>query len=167
MMGFPADYSEFIISKLLLNALCLLTSIRSGVCWFLKSIGLADFLEQESTDLTDNSSAAGSSVTSDMIRACLPVVTFGDLAERFEQFDEVTCAVCLNKFDDSEEITQLRNCCHIFHKNCLDKWLDHDQKTCPLCRSPLMSERIETEVTEESWAVERLLYLFGEDMVFQ
>lgn len=30
-----------------------------------------------------------------------------------------------------------------------------------------MSEIVEEEVTEESWAVERLLYLFGEDLVFQ
>lgn len=168
-MGFPAEYSGFIISKILFNAVFLLSTIRNGICWFLRSIGLADLLESDVTwaDLPENSVDAASSVSAEMIRKCLPVIEYGMLADRFGESDAVTCAVCLNEFENSDEIRQLTNCCHIFHKNCLDKWLEHDQKTCPLCRSCLMSDVVEEEVTEESWAVERLLYLFGEDLVFQ
>lgn len=168
-MGFPAEYSGFIISKILFNAVFLLSTIRNGICWFLRSIGLADFLESDATwpDLPENSVDAASSVSAEMIRKCLPVIEYSMLADRFGESDAVTCAVCLNEFENADEIRQLTNCCHIFHKNCLDKWLEHDQKTCPLCRSCLMSEVVEEEVTEESWAVERLLYLFGEDLVFQ
>ncbi|XP_057817436.1 brassinosteroid-responsive RING protein 1 [Cryptomeria japonica] len=166
MMGFPAGYSEFIISKVLFNAVFLLSSIRNGICWLLSFIGLAEFLEQEFADLTERSAAA-CSATAYMIRERLPVVTFGVLTDSLDGFDEVSCSVCLNEFAENEEIRQLTNCCHIFHKNCLDKWLDHDQKTCPLCRTCLMPEKIENDETEGSWAVERLLYLFGEDMVFQ
>lgn len=169
VMGFPAEYSGFIISKILFNAVFLLSTIRNVICWFLRSIGLVDFLESDVTwaDLPEHSIAATSSVSAEMIRKCLSIIEFGQLADRFGELDDVTCAVCLNEFERSDEIRQLKNCCHIFHKNCLDKWLDHDQKTCPLCRSCLLSEIVEEEVTEESWAVERLLYLFGEDLVLQ
>lgn len=100
MMGFPAGYSEFIVSKLLFNAVFLLTSIRNGIYWLLRFIGLAEFLEQEFADLTERSSAA-CSATADMIRERLPVVTFGDLTDRFAEIDEnfifvsirMTCSV--------------------------------------------------------------------------
>lgn len=168
-MGFPAEYSGVIISQILFNAVFLLSTIRNGICWFLRYVGLADFLESEVTwaDLPEYSVDAASSVSAEMIRRCLPVIEYGQLADRSEDLDAVTCAVCLNEFERSDEIRELTNCSHIFHKNCLDKWLEHDQKTCPLCRSCLMSEIVEEEVAEESWAVERLLYLFGEDLVFQ
>jgi RING-H2 zinc finger protein RHA1 len=74
------------------------------------------------------------------------------------------CAVCLNSFEEEEHIRELCNCHHIFHRNCLDKWLDHRQTTCPLCRSFLMPERIlDTEVSK-SWVVDRIAYIFGEDL---
>ncbi|XP_057542261.1 probable E3 ubiquitin-protein ligase XERICO [Amaranthus tricolor] len=45
----------------------------------------------------------------------------------------VECCVCLCKFEDEEEVSEL-SCKHFFHKNCLDKWFNH-HSTCPLCRS--------------------------------
>ncbi|WKA11007.1 hypothetical protein VitviT2T_028544 [Vitis vinifera] len=39
------------------------------------------------------------------------------------------CAVCLYDFEVGEEIRQLTNCKHIFHRSCLDRWMDHDKKT--------------------------------------
>ncbi|CAI8613182.1 unnamed protein product [Vicia faba] len=34
-----------------------------------------------------------------------------------------------------EEIRCITNYKHIFHKTCVDRWIDHDQKTCPLCKT--------------------------------
>ncbi|CAO2828874.1 unnamed protein product [Amaranthus hypochondriacus] len=45
----------------------------------------------------------------------------------------VECCVCLCKFEDEEEVSEL-SCKHFFHKNCLDKWFNQ-HSTCPLCRS--------------------------------
>ncbi|KAK9707449.1 hypothetical protein RND81_07G198200 [Saponaria officinalis] len=47
---------------------------------------------------------------------------------------EEECCVCLTKFEEGEEVSEL-NCKHFFHKNCLDKWFDNHHTTCPLCRS--------------------------------
>lgn len=50
---------------------------------------------------------------------------------------EHECSVCLTQFEPESEINHL--CCgHIFHKVCLEKWLDYWNITCPLCRTPLM-----------------------------
>ncbi|KAF8404535.1 hypothetical protein HHK36_009422 [Tetracentron sinense] len=51
----------------------------------------------------------------------------------------INCAVCLSKFEEGEEIRELK-CKHIFHKDCLDRWLQHDSATCPLCRSLVLPE---------------------------
>ncbi|CAL0318653.1 unnamed protein product [Lupinus luteus] len=52
---------------------------------------------------------------------------------------EHDCSVCLTEFEPKSEINHL-SCGHIFHKVCLEKWLDYWNITCPLCRTPLMLE---------------------------
>ncbi|KAJ8543723.1 hypothetical protein K7X08_025341 [Anisodus acutangulus] len=53
-----------------------------------------------------------------------------------------TCAVCLSTFEEGEEVRKLIKCKHIFHKDCLDTWLQQDSGTCPLCRSKVLPEEI-------------------------
>ena len=43
------------------------------------------------------------------------------------------CAVCLNDFDESNELIKL-NCDHIFHLECIANW-NRIQSTCPSCRN--------------------------------
>ncbi|KAJ7943243.1 RING-H2 finger protein ATL47-like, partial [Quillaja saponaria] len=47
--------------------------------------------------------------------------------------EEAECAVCLCKIEQGEEIKELR-CKHLFHRDCLDRWVDYKHDTCPLCR---------------------------------
>lgn len=150
-MGFPVGYSELLVPRLVLNVAYLLGSIRSTVCWLLHLVGLGEFLETETSYWEDQTNPwfdANSSVSAQKIRDLLPVVEFGVLAEGADDGD-VMCAVCLNNMERFEEIRRLTNCRHIFHRGCLDKWLDHDQRTCPLCRSPLLPDEIEREINVE------------------
>jgi len=39
--------------------------------------------------------------------------------------------------DTSTDIVQLEECHHIFHEACIDKWVESNGKTCPLCRKVL------------------------------
>ncbi|KAH7677476.1 Zinc finger RING/FYVE/PHD-type protein [Dioscorea alata] len=55
-----------------------------------------------------------------------------------ENSSEVECVVCMATISNGEEIRELK-CRHLFHKACLDGWLEHGQATCPLCRSSLLS----------------------------
>ncbi|KAL0367844.1 UNVERIFIED_CONTAM: putative E3 ubiquitin-protein ligase RHA4A [Sesamum radiatum] len=48
------------------------------------------------------------------------------------------CCVCLGEFEVKEELVQVPSCKHIFHIDCLRRWLLKNS-TCPLCRSPVVS----------------------------
>ncbi|KAJ4977400.1 hypothetical protein NE237_002506 [Protea cynaroides] len=67
-----------------------------------------------------------------------PATQFGSIFNCNQSEQE--CPVCLNRFEPDSEVNQL--CCdHLFHKICLEKWLDYWNITCPLCRTPLIPEQ--------------------------
>lgn len=54
---------------------------------------------------------------------------------------ENLCAICLDQYDEGDEMRKLPNCSHRFHRLCIDTWLigslsDEDTMTqiCPNCR---------------------------------
>ncbi|KAE8780687.1 putative E3 ubiquitin-protein ligase XERICO [Hordeum vulgare] len=47
------------------------------------------------------------------------------------------CRVCLVRFEADALVNRLP-CGHMFHRACLETWLDYDHATCPLCRSRLL-----------------------------
>ncbi|KAJ7523988.1 hypothetical protein O6H91_18G071900 [Diphasiastrum complanatum] len=49
------------------------------------------------------------------------------------------CAVCLSEFQEGEKARLLPKCGHVFHLECIDKWL-FSHSTCPLCRVSLIPE---------------------------
>ncbi|KAG2302105.1 hypothetical protein Bca4012_060424 [Brassica carinata] len=48
------------------------------------------------------------------------------------------CIVCLSALKGGEEVRKL-DCRHVFHKQCLEGWIQHLNFNCPLCRSPLIA----------------------------
>ncbi|XP_071702874.1 brassinosteroid-responsive RING protein 1-like [Rutidosis leptorrhynchoides] len=160
-MGFPVGYTELLFPKLLIRFLTFLGFIRKLISTSFKFVGLGDFLEPEfSTDPTrPESSIQCQSVSALLMRELLPVVKYSDLVDAPE-----SCAVCLYEFNGGDEIRQLTNCRHIFHRSCLDRWMDHDQKTCPLCRTPLISEDLQDSFNERLWAASGIVdyYVEGE-----
>ena len=44
-----------------------------------------------------------------------------------------TCVICLDEFEDDESVTVLPQCHHIYHRECINKWLNVNQ-ICPICR---------------------------------
>lgn len=61
----------------------------------------------------------------DMINSC-----YGEVEE--------TCSICLVEFEKEDVVCQLPRCKHVFHMDCIEKWLERCQFTCPLCRSLLI-----------------------------
>ncbi|KAK4423067.1 RING-H2 finger protein ATL29 [Sesamum alatum] len=79
------------------------------------------------------------------------------------------CAICLVEFDASDVLRLLTTCCHVFHQECIDLWLE-SHKTCPVCRrnldspvqspvkspiyaSNVMHEMNENALTEDSFSI--------------
>ena len=73
----------------------------------------------------------------DEFRSRIPAIRFDSMCSCREV--EHDCSVCLSQFEPESEINHL-SCGHLFHKVCLEKWLDYWNITCPLCRTPLMHE---------------------------
>ncbi|KAF6158362.1 hypothetical protein GIB67_022442 [Kingdonia uniflora] len=87
------------------------------------------------------------------------VAKFEDLLSSNEGGETETsesCAVCLSEFEGEDKIRQFTNCCHI-----LDRWMDHDQKTCPLCRTPYIPDEMQKAFNERLWAASGILEFYG------
>ncbi|XP_030473748.2 uncharacterized RING finger protein P4H10.07-like [Syzygium oleosum] len=81
-----------------------------------------------------------------MVKTRVPVVQYARFLERQHGLGHGVgegeskngwCAVCLSCIEEKDEVRELSNCSHVFHRECLDRWVDHNQVTCPLCRSLL------------------------------
>ncbi|XP_068663641.1 brassinosteroid-responsive RING protein 1-like [Aristolochia californica] len=175
-MGFSVECSGLLVTHVLYKAALVVTVVRRVWSWAFRYIGLGvsgyimdDEIHLQGTANASppSSSSSTSSISAQMIRDSLHVATYRDVAGR-SPAGRGTCAVCLNSLRGRDKVWELRNCCHVFHKRCLDRWLDHDEhKTCPLCRAPLMGIGYGSDLDrpEPSWAVERFLYLFGDDLL--
>ncbi|KAF2655374.1 hypothetical protein K491DRAFT_678941 [Lophiostoma macrostomum CBS 122681] len=58
--------------------------------------------------------------------------------------DDTTCGICLDGKEDGKVFVRPRKCQHLFHKDCLELWVngtaDNSEK-CPTCRVPFCSEK--------------------------
>eukprot|EP00127_Corallochytrium_limacisporum_P004222 Clim_evm167s157 gene=Clim_evmTU167s157 len=81
-----------------------------------------------------------------------------DDPEEDEIRHEHGCTICLDIFEDKQEIRRLY-CGHVFHTGCIDSWLLEKKKYCPLCKCHAMGPTVEDEETraqeeaEISWAI--------------
>ena len=178
-MGFYVEDSAYglTIGQAIYEAALIIAVLRWVLCWVFRVI--KDRRTRSLQTPTELSSPSSSScVSSQVIRDnTLVLTTFGEIVERLPDTED-TCAVCLNQLRMQDEVRELMNCYHVFHRECIDKWLDHDHDnhnpTCPLCRAPLLTPSyywLSSESSscvpppQPSWAVERLLYLFGDDLL--
>ncbi|KAF6169042.1 hypothetical protein GIB67_038539 [Kingdonia uniflora] len=154
-MGFPVGYAELFLPKLLLHTLFVLGFIGKLISSLFQSLGLRDFLESETTWSEGQTPLSDFHYVSTLlIRELLQVVKFKDLlsSNGGETETPESCAVCLYEFEGEDEIRLLTNCCHIYLKCCLDRWMDHDQKTCPLCITPFIPDELQKAFNERLWA---------------
>lgn len=53
----------------------------------------------------------------------------------------LVCVICTEIFVINSQISAV-HCGHLFHEDCLSKWLNSGQKTCPQCRCTANSKSI-------------------------
>ena len=60
---------------------------------------------------------------------------------------DIACPTCLNPFTSPCDISATK-CGHVFHTNCIEKWLKTGKKTCPQCRKNCMVIKLNWSATE-------------------
>ncbi|CAE7078486.1 unnamed protein product [Rhizoctonia solani] len=58
------------------------------------------------------------------------------------------CLICLDDYADDEDL-RIMNCKHMFHKDCVDRWMETGRNNCPACRT----KGVETTPAQESTPV--------------
>ncbi|PIM99631.1 hypothetical protein CDL12_27874 [Handroanthus impetiginosus] len=88
-------------------------------------------------------------VVTTAIKNRVPIIQYHDFLLRHKEEEgeeglcgEKVCSICLECIEMKHEIRELCNCSHLFHRECLDTWIDEGQVTCPLCRSMLLPPRV-------------------------
>lgn len=171
-MGFYAEdpFSGFTIGQAIYEVALIIAVLRWVLCLILRVI---NDRRTQSDDTPTHEPCCSYHVTRD--NNALVLTTFGEIVERLPETED-TCAVCLSQLNMEDEVRELMNCYHVFHRECIDRWLEHEHEnhnpTCPLCRAPLLitscchqSSNTCVPPPQPSWAVERLLYLFGDDLL--
>lgn len=72
------------------------------------------------------------------------------VSEQDEENAQVVCSICLNEYEQGEEIawSPNKNCEHFFHRACIVEWLlSHDD--CPCCRLDFLCFNEEEEQLQE------------------
>ncbi|XP_062188075.1 E3 ubiquitin-protein ligase At1g12760-like [Phragmites australis] len=63
------------------------------------------------------------------------VLAAGTDKERTISAEDAVCCICLSKFSNNEDLRELP-CTHVFHMECVDKWLQINA-LCPLCKAEI------------------------------
>jgi len=64
---------------------------------------------------------------------CHETVSQANDSKEKELTSNTFCPICLNDYEDGEEIARIKNCSHDFHRQCIKIWLQRND-TCPCCR---------------------------------
>ncbi|KAG6593657.1 putative E3 ubiquitin-protein ligase RHA1A, partial [Cucurbita argyrosperma subsp. argyrosperma] len=150
-MGFPVGCTEVFFPTIFLHLLSLLDLLKRLILYLFRLLGLPEFLHSDAAVSREVGIPLNPPASAVVLREFLPVVKFSDVPQAAEAAAE-SCAVCLYEFEGAEEIRWLTNCKHIFHRGCVDRWMDHDQKTCPLCRTPFVPDGMMDEFNQRLWA---------------
>jgi len=67
------------------------------------------------------------------------------------------CCICLDEYKKKSKVSRLE-CCHIFHKKCIEKWL-LEKPICPLCKFDIFEDII---VVEDDSDIEERIYIDDE-----
>jgi len=89
--------------------------------------------------------------------ASMPISKYSLKSSEGEDYEEI-CPICLDVFDEGDDMRILPNCSHGFHRSCIDTWLvgtlsDIDTLTsvCPTCRQLADQNCMETDIPNESF----------------
>ncbi|KAM3263024.1 hypothetical protein P3L10_000018 [Capsicum annuum] len=77
------------------------------------------------------------------VKLKVPIILYRDYqGMMIKKESSSSCSICLESMELDEEVRQLITCRHVFHRGCLDTWVNHGHVNCPLCRSMLLPPKL-------------------------
>ncbi|GFH45523.1 hypothetical protein CTEN210_01997 [Chaetoceros tenuissimus] len=79
--------------------------------------------------------------------------------------DEVTetCAICMEDYEENEDVIIGDGCVHMYHKDCLLKWMKAKHDFCPYCREYAFPIKDFVSIAKEQVSEERFKELVEQD----
>lgn len=175
-MGFPVGQAEYLLPKLLVKIADFINYILRLIAWVFSSVGLGDLLLNSTSTTTTFQTTISwhthrgqyipkSKSRQVLVQNAIPAVKYSD--SHGGTTVGGTCAVCLQEFAATDDVGKLSNCRHVFHKCCIDPWVELERTTCPLCRTPFVLEDTQDYIDGNSSATPPLptvsYYYYDED----
>lgn len=90
----------------------------------------------------------------DRYKKLIPIISYKKNNKEIDEFSIPECVVCMEAFTNGTKIRKVPSCRHIFHDDCLMKWLSGvqqmDGQKCPMCNSDITIQILEKAIEEES-----------------
>jgi hypothetical protein len=69
-----------------------------------------------------------------------PISNASDDKESKTVIEDETCAICMEDYEDGDDVITGKNCTHIFHRECILEWLGKaSNELCPVCREEMLT----------------------------
>lgn len=81
---------------------------------------------EEAIEATSSAPAAAAAASSSS-------TAVDDDDDAVDDVDDPVCAVCLDDFEHGQQVRRLA-CSHLYHRTCIDPWLQTSSNCCPLCK---------------------------------
>ncbi|TKY57293.1 NEP1-interacting protein 1 [Spatholobus suberectus] len=94
------------------------------------TINILETIYEEVSDIYDTRGVRG--IPQNVIMK-LPFQPFNS-SKMLKLYNMSCCSICFQDFEDGELVRILPKCGHLFHLECIDKWLVN-QGSCPMCRT--------------------------------
>ncbi|CAL5190667.1 unnamed protein product [Lathyrus oleraceus] len=137
------EFMPFVSLAQPFSKVALLTSLLNGKVfmeWICPTVAQAYINSLEATyggvvsDINESMGVKGMSQTCIMK---LPFHTFNSSDKIMKLYNDSCCSICFQDLEDGELVRILSKCCHVFHLECIDKWL-LQQGSCPICRTYIL-----------------------------
>lgn len=69
----------------------------------------------------------------------IPILDYENLSDDIKKINEM-CTICQCNFEKTDKVRCVK-CNHVFHSECIDKWLLESNYMCPVCRTPVAEHK--------------------------
>ncbi|CAH8390744.1 unnamed protein product [Eruca vesicaria subsp. sativa] len=99
-------------------------------------LDIDDMTYEELLALGERIGSVNTGLSNGAISSCLLETTYYTL---YQTDEPRKCAICLEEYEEGEELGELKGCGHDYHGGCIKKWLSM-KNSCPICKSPALPD---------------------------